>query len=125
MAPSIELNNLEPFVGQWRMTSNNDYGPSWLRGAQVSVSRHQGLANVSEWSRLSGAQWEENTDRGTNMRYWPLVEQNEVVHSPFECEFVNPRVHAVRRRTLNFEMSPEPRLPMLDAEEIKAKVKRR
>jgi hypothetical protein len=53
------------------------------------------------------------------MRYWPLVERSESFPTPFEHEFVNLRIHAVRRRTLNFELSAEPRLTELDSTDLR------
>jgi hypothetical protein len=52
------------------------------------------------------------------MRNWSHVPPIELFSSSFDHEFSIPRLNAVRRRTLNFELIAEPRLEVKDPPEV-------
>jgi hypothetical protein len=48
------------------------------------------------------------------MQYWPFVDRREPIPTFLDHEFSNRRVNAVRQRSLNFELEPEPRLTTVE-----------
>lgn len=69
---------------------------------------------TSRWWKVASV----SSPKGVKLRYWPHASLVASRALPFEYEFTARRASIVRRQTLNFELTAEPRVDSGDSSSV-------